>query len=47
MGLNKLQEYDMNVLGIFLLKMILELVRQILLSSLGNGQRFIFVPNIC
>jgi hypothetical protein len=34
MGLNKLQEHDMNALGIFLLKMVLGLVRQILHSSL-------------
>jgi hypothetical protein len=34
MGLNKLQEHGMNALGIFLLKMVLGLVRQILLSSL-------------
>jgi hypothetical protein len=34
MGLNKLKEHGINVLGIFLLKMALGLVRQILLSSL-------------
>jgi hypothetical protein len=35
-GLNKLQEHDMNNLGTFLLKMVLELIRWILLSSLGK-----------
>jgi hypothetical protein len=34
MGLNKLQEHGMNILGIFLLKMVIGLVRQILHSSL-------------
>jgi hypothetical protein len=34
MGLSKHQEHGMNVLGIFLLKMVLGLVRRILLSSL-------------
>jgi hypothetical protein len=34
MGLSKHQEYDMNILGTFLLKIILELVRPTLLSSL-------------
>jgi hypothetical protein len=34
MGLNKLQEYGMNVLEIYSLKMILGLVMWILLSSL-------------
>jgi hypothetical protein len=34
MGLNKLQEHGMNVLEIFLLKIILELVRWILHSLL-------------
>jgi hypothetical protein len=34
MGLNKLQEHDMNGLGIFLLKIVLGLVRRIPHSSL-------------
>jgi hypothetical protein len=34
MGLSKHQEHGMNALGFFLLKMVLELVRWILLSSL-------------
>jgi hypothetical protein len=34
MGLSKHQEYDMNILGTFLLKIILGLVRPTLLSSL-------------
>jgi hypothetical protein len=34
MGLNKLQEHGMNVLGIFVLKMVLGLVKWILHSSL-------------
>jgi hypothetical protein len=34
MGLSKHQEHSMNVLGIFLLKMVLGLVRQTLPSSL-------------
>jgi hypothetical protein len=38
MGLNKLQGHGMNVLGIFLLKMVLGLVRQILHSSLEMGK---------
>jgi hypothetical protein len=33
MGLSRHQEHDMNVLGIFLFKMVLGLVRRILLSS--------------
>jgi hypothetical protein len=39
MGLNKIQEYGMNVLEIFLLKMVLKLVRRILLSSLGKWEK--------
>jgi hypothetical protein len=34
MGLSKHQEHDMNALGTFLLKMVLELVRLTLLSLL-------------
>jgi hypothetical protein len=37
MSLNKHQEHGMNDLGTFLLKMVLELVRPTLLSSLKNG----------
>jgi hypothetical protein len=36
MGLSMQQEYDMNALGTFLLKMVLGLVRPILLYSLGK-----------
>jgi hypothetical protein len=37
MGLSKHQEHGMNALGTSLLKMVLELVRPTLLSSLENG----------
>jgi hypothetical protein len=47
MGTSKLQEHGMNALEIFLLKMVLGLVRSTLLSSLENGKRFIYMPNIC
>jgi hypothetical protein len=39
MGLSKHQEYGMNALGIFLLKIVLGLVRPILLSSLGKWEK--------
>jgi hypothetical protein len=39
MGLSKHQEYGMNILEIFLLKMILGLVRPILLSSLEKWEK--------
>jgi hypothetical protein len=37
MNLNKLQEHDMNALGIFVSKMVLGLLRRIPYSSLENG----------
>jgi hypothetical protein len=43
MGLRKYQEYGMNTLGTFLLKMILELLRSILLSSLEKMDKDLFV----
>jgi hypothetical protein len=39
MGLSKHQEHGMNILGIFLLKMVLGLVRRILLSSLERWEK--------
>jgi hypothetical protein len=39
MSLSKHQEYGMNDLGIFLLKMVLELVRPTLLSLLGKWEK--------
>jgi hypothetical protein len=39
MSLSKHQEYGMNDLGIFLLKIVLELVRPTLLSLLGKWEK--------
>jgi hypothetical protein len=46
MGLSKHQEHGMNTLGIFSLKMVLELVRRILLSSLEKMGKNLFVCQI-
>jgi hypothetical protein len=46
MGLNKRQEYGMNDLEIFLLKMVLGLVRPILLSSLEKMEKDLFICQI-
>jgi hypothetical protein len=46
MGLSKRQEYDMNDLEIFLLKMVLGLVRPILLSSLEKMEKDLFICQI-
>jgi hypothetical protein len=45
MGLNKLQEYGMNALGIFLLKIVLRLVRRIPHSSLEKWVKIYFYAN--
>jgi hypothetical protein len=46
MGLSKYQEHGMNVLGIFLLKMVLGLVTPTLLSSLEKWGKIVYMPNI-
>jgi hypothetical protein len=46
MGLSKRQEYGMNDLEIFLLKMVLGLVRPILLSSLEKMEKDLFICQI-
>jgi hypothetical protein len=47
MGSSKHQEHGMNALRTFSMTMVLGLVKQILCSSLEDGQRFICMPNIC
>jgi hypothetical protein len=47
MGLSKHQQRGMNVLGTFLLKMVLGLVRPTLLSSLEKWVKICLYPNLC